>query len=56
MACGYEQVLFRGPIAKTIAVKNRERVWKNEGEQTEMVETKTRNKYLAVGEACIAVF
>ena len=35
---------------------NRERIWKNEGEWTGKFKTGTRKKFLAVGEACLAIF
>ena len=36
--------------------KSRERLWKDEGEWTWKVEVRTRNKYLAAGEACVVIF
>ena len=35
---------------------NRERIWKNEGEWTGKFKTGTRKKFLAVGEACLAIY
>ena len=39
-----------------LASKGRERTWKNEGEWTRKVEIRTKKKFLAVGEACVAIF
>ena len=40
---------------ETLQLKNRERIWKNGGEWTGMVETRRMKKFLAVGKAYMAI-
>ena len=40
---------------ETLQLKNRERIWKNGGEWTRMVETRRMKKFLAVGKAYMAI-
>ena len=37
-------------------LKGRERIWENESEWTEKIQIWTRKKFLAEGEACMAIF
>ena len=49
-------ILFCGPTEAITQLKSMERIGKNYVEWTGRVEIRTRTVFLAVGEACVAIF